>query len=108
MPTTSSIDGASRPSMSALARTASIKAWLARGPGPQAIDGLIRDGVGHLAAAGALGEALSGPMVGYSAVYHLEILLLFATLIAIGPLVGSARSNRTNINEKFGLAEFPG
>ncbi len=73
-----------------------------------ALGGLIRDGVGHLAATGALGEALSGPMVGYSAVYHLEILLLFATLIAIGPLVGSSRSNRTNINEKFGLAEFPG
>ena len=34
---TSSTDGASRPSISALARTASISAWLARGPGPQAI-----------------------------------------------------------------------
>src|SRR5665213_520646 len=31
---TSSTDGAKRPSISALARTASIKAWLARGPGP--------------------------------------------------------------------------
>ena len=29
-------EGARRPSISALARTASIKAWLARGPGPQA------------------------------------------------------------------------
>ena len=35
--TTSSIEGASRPSSSALARTASISAWLARGPGPQAM-----------------------------------------------------------------------
>src|SRR6185437_7901866 len=34
---TSSIEGASRPSSSARARTASIKDWLARGPGPQAI-----------------------------------------------------------------------
>ncbi len=33
---TSSTDGARRPSISALARTASISAWLARGPGPQA------------------------------------------------------------------------
>ena len=30
--------GASRPSSSARARTASMKAWLARGPGPQAIE----------------------------------------------------------------------
>ena len=34
---TSSIEGASRPSSSARARTASISAWLARGDGPQAI-----------------------------------------------------------------------
>src|ERR1019366_8895975 len=34
---TSSTDGAKRPSSSARARTASIKAWLARGPGPQEI-----------------------------------------------------------------------
>ena len=34
---TSSIEGAKRPSSSARARTASISAWLARGPGPQAI-----------------------------------------------------------------------
>src|SRR5450755_283263 len=34
---TSSIDGARRPSSKALARTASISDWLARGPGPQAI-----------------------------------------------------------------------
>ncbi len=34
---TSSIEGARRPSSSARARTASISDWLARGPGPQAI-----------------------------------------------------------------------
>ena len=34
---TSSTDGASRPCSSARTRTASISAWLARGPGPQAI-----------------------------------------------------------------------
>ena len=34
--TTSSTDGASRPWMMARARAASMKAWLARGPGPQA------------------------------------------------------------------------
>src|SRR5215813_1462357 len=35
---TSSTDGAKRPSRSARARTASISAWLARGPGPQEIN----------------------------------------------------------------------
>jgi BCD family chlorophyll transporter-like MFS transporter len=34
-----------------------------------------------------LGEALDTPSTGYSVVYHIEIYLLFATLIALGPLV---------------------
>ena len=55
-----------------------------------AAGGLIRDGVSMLAERGALGEALAGPATGYSFVYHLEIALLFATLIAIGPLVRRA------------------
>ena len=38
MATTSSIDGESRPSMSARARATSISAWLARGLAPQAIN----------------------------------------------------------------------
>ncbi|MFN3231225.1 MAG: BCD family MFS transporter [Alphaproteobacteria bacterium] len=71
-----------------------------------ALGGGIRDGVAFLAADGALGAALTGPVVGYGAVYNLEILLLFATLVAIGPLVGSNRSARPS--SKFGLAEFPG
>jgi BCD family chlorophyll transporter-like MFS transporter len=73
-----------------------------------ALGGIIRDGVGTLAASGQLGEALSGPAVGYTTVYHIEILLLFATLIAIGPLVGLERANRSRMSGKFGLAEFPG
>jgi BCD family chlorophyll transporter-like MFS transporter len=52
-----------------------------------ALGGLIRDGVGVLSASGVLGEALNNPSVGYSVVYHIEIYLLFATLIALGPLV---------------------
>jgi BCD family chlorophyll transporter-like MFS transporter len=55
--------------------------------GAIALGGLIRDGVGALAARGALGPALTGPAIGYSVVYHIEIYLLFATLIALGPLV---------------------
>jgi len=72
-----------------------------------AIGGALRDLVTGLAAQGALGPALTGPAVGYSAVYHIEILLLFATLAAIGPLVGTTRAGRPG-SSPFGLAEFPG
>jgi len=55
-----------------------------------AAGGLIRDGVSMLASSGALGEGMDLPSTGYSVVYHIEIYLLFATLIAIGPLVRRA------------------
>ena len=51
-----------------------------------ALSGFINDSVGALAVNGALGESLSDPVVGYSAVYAIEILLLLAAIIAIGPL----------------------
>ena len=54
--------------------------------------GLIRDGVGELASRGVLGAALDNPSTGYSVVYHIEIYLLFATLIALGPLVRVRRT----------------
>ena len=54
--------------------------------------GILRDGVSILAARGALGPALTGDAVGYGAVYLTEIALLFATLIAVGPLVRGTRS----------------
>jgi BCD family chlorophyll transporter-like MFS transporter len=56
-----------------------------------AAGGLIRDGVSVLATNGVLGEAMNNPATGYSVVYHIEIALLFATLIAIGPLVRQTR-----------------
>jgi len=59
-----------------------------------AAGGVIRDVVGGFAMQGNLGTALIDPATGYSFVYHLEIYLLFATLIAIGPLVRSARGQR--------------
>jgi len=56
-----------------------------------ALGGLLRDVFGAMADAGALGPALTGPAVGYCTVYLIEIVVLFAGLIAIGPLVrGSA------------------
>jgi MFS transporter, BCD family, chlorophyll transporter len=72
-----------------------------------ALGGLISDAVGTLAQQGALGDALVDASVGYSVVYHLEIALLFATLVAIGPLVRADRRLRTG-SGKFGLAEMPG
>jgi len=71
------------------------------------IGGGLRDVVSVLATEGALGTALANPATGYSVVYHLEILLLFMTLVAIGPLVGR-RSAAPHPPRKFGLAELPG
>lgn len=51
------------------------------------LSGFIRDGVSTLAMQGSLGDALANPATGYSVVYHIEIALLFATLVALGPLV---------------------
>ncbi|MEM9438776.1 MAG: PucC family protein, partial [Pseudomonadota bacterium] len=51
-----------------------------------AIGGTIRDLVNSVSASGLLGEALADPATGYSVVYHIEIGLMFATLIALGPL----------------------
>ena len=73
-----------------------------------AAGGAIRDVVGSLAEAGALGPALTGPATGYGAVYHLEIALLFATLVAVGPLVRRAEARPKQPATPFGLAEFPG
>jgi MFS transporter, BCD family, chlorophyll transporter len=73
-----------------------------------ASSGGIRDFVSRLAVDGTLGPAFSGPGIGYDTVYAIEILLLFATLAAIGPLVRRRLGQTSQIPEKFGLAEFPG
>jgi BCD family chlorophyll transporter-like MFS transporter len=76
-----------------------------------ALGGGLRDAVSALAASGVLGGALNSPVTGYGFVYHLEIVLLFATLIALGPLVRRSRGAGAashGAHPKFGLAEFPG
>ena len=50
------------------------------------VGGVLRDTVSHLAVSGRLGPALTGQATGYASVYLVEILLLFGTLAAIGPL----------------------
>jgi BCD family chlorophyll transporter-like MFS transporter len=72
-----------------------------------AAGGALRDLVAMLAAKGSLGPAFTDPSVAYSVVYHVEIALLFATLVAIGPLVRSADAVRATPSTRFGLAEFP-
>ncbi|MEM0908098.1 MAG: BCD family MFS transporter [Pseudomonadota bacterium] len=68
------------------------------------VGGVIRDGVSALAASGALGSTLSSPAVGYSAVYHLEILGLCVALIVIVPLI----QHGSTMKSRFGLTELPG
>ena len=72
-----------------------------------AVGGIVRDIVAGLAKTGALGEALTGPATSYGFVYHIEIALLFAALIALGPLVRRAAPGDTQSPHPFGLTEFP-
>ncbi|MGY0195788.1 BCD family MFS transporter [Leptothrix sp. BB-4] len=76
-----------------------------------ALGGTLRDAVHLLASQGWLGEAMSEPQVAYSVVYHTELALLFATLIAIGPLVRQSAHQSDPLplpHQRLGLAEFPG
>jgi len=73
-----------------------------------ALGGLLRDGVSAAANSEALGPGMVGSYIGYSFVYHLEILLLFATLAVIGPLVRRRGVRAQRRKSQFGLAEFPG
>ncbi len=68
------------------------------------VAGSIRDGIGGLAMSGALGAGLASPATGYSLVWHLEILALFASLIALGPLARRTGAQRLRA---FGLQQFP-
>jgi BCD family chlorophyll transporter-like MFS transporter len=51
-----------------------------------ALSGFINDAGSALAVRGAFGDALADPVTGFTLVYALEILLLLATVVAIGPL----------------------
>ncbi|MGZ8412857.1 MAG: BCD family MFS transporter [Gemmatirosa sp.] len=76
-----------------------------------AAGGVVRDAVAGLARGGRLGEAMAGASVPYSVVYHIEIGLLFAALVALGPLVAPARNagaGERRAGQAFGLADLPG
>ena len=72
-----------------------------------AFGGLLRDVVTAAASVGAFGQALAVPATGYGAVYQVEILLLFATLIAIGPLTNTTAPAVAQ-GSRLGLAQLPG
>ena len=72
-----------------------------------ALGGGLRDLFASLARSGALGEALDTPGAAYGFVYHLELALLFAALIVLGPLVRKKSNSAHPANRPFGLAEFP-
>ena len=72
-----------------------------------AMGGVTRDVVGSLAEQGYLGEVFHSPVTGYSTVFHIEMFMLFAVLIALGPLV-SRRPSQAPDSNRIALAELPG
>jgi MFS transporter, BCD family, chlorophyll transporter len=73
------------------------------------IGGTLRDGFAHLIAHGSLGHALTDASLAYSFVYQIEIVLLFASLIALGPLVrlGKITPPQKTGAARLGISEFP-
>ncbi len=72
-----------------------------------AFGGGLRDFITHFASSGHLGSVAMHPSTGYGVVYLLEIVILFAALVSIGPLVQGSRGIKSKSKE-FRLAEFPG
>jgi BCD family chlorophyll transporter-like MFS transporter len=75
-----------------------------------AVGGLLRDGVAALVQSGAPSASMAMRATGYGTVYILEIALLLAGLVAIGPLVTYERGlddQDDQPNQPFGLMEFP-
>jgi MFS transporter, BCD family, chlorophyll transporter len=71
-----------------------------------AFGGALRDLGGALAEQGWLGTTLASPVTGYGLVYHLELGLLLAALIVLGPL--TRHLVRHSPRNTFGLANLPG
>ena len=74
-----------------------------------AVGGILRDLVNKIALSGYLGSTFENNSIGYIFVYHLEILFIFITLIALGML--SQEINKRKIKDhdqkSFGLTEMP-
>jgi len=72
-----------------------------------AIGAFARDAISSAAIANDLGVTLAGPATGYGFVYFFEIMLLFATIVALGPLVRGRAAGQAISPTRFGLSEFP-
>lgn len=73
-----------------------------------AIGGITRDVVNMLALDGSLGAALTTASTGYNVVYNIEIVLLFMSLVVLGPLAGKRFAGGRDGLRQFGLADLPG
>jgi len=69
------------------------------------LSGALRDGIGALAMSGRLGQGMIGQATGYSFVWHIEIGLLFATLVALGPI--ASRLHPPAYRDRTGRGDFP-
>lgn len=72
-----------------------------------AFGGIARDTISSMALAGKLGPALTTVATGYGVVYLIEIILLFATIAAIGPLVRPVTATIRSETMQGGLAATP-
>ena len=74
-----------------------------------AVGGILRDVVNKIAFSGYLGSTFENNSIGYIFVYHLEILLIFITLIALGMLSQeiNKRKIKDHAQKSFGLTEIP-
>lgn len=70
------------------------------------LGGVLRDLVTAIAAGADLGYGFGGPVIGYTFVYGLEILLLIASLIVIAPLALRGGKRVPRSASKFGLSEM--
>ena len=74
-----------------------------------ALGGALRDAVGTYAMQGHLGPLFQTRSFGYFVVYQIEIVVLFATILALAPLVRVTLFNaqhKTNA-ARMGLVDFP-
>jgi BCD family chlorophyll transporter-like MFS transporter len=70
------------------------------------LGGALRDTTEALMNGGMVSQHLLGPATPYGAVYHLEIIILFASLVALGPLVRQL-GNGKDQSLTMKLADFP-
>lgn len=73
-----------------------------------AFGGAMRDIVSSIAAAGTFGAEWTGPVIGYTSVYTLEILLLIGALIVLAPLALRRQQGvQVRASSKIGLDQMP-